>query len=251
MYITRTLRSGLLVILVALIADSAMAQVAPESTRFTVTGAPILTEPTGPLRQNIGNSFGVEGAVLYHVDRPGYFSLRFDISGVEYGHVTRRVPISETIGQRVLLDLKTANSITALSFGPEFALPRGPLRPYVNAGFSELLFRTTSSIKGSDSDKNIASTTNYKDSTAAWVLGGGVRVPLGNRARRAISLDLGVRYYRGGTASYLREGSIQDQPDGSLNITPLRSQTPQLVYIVGVRFRIPHNPAKRCARLLC
>ena len=232
-------------------AVSASAQGTRESTRFSINGAPILSQPTGEFRQNLGNAFGGMGAVLYHLDRPGIFSLRFDVSAVPYGHEERRLPLSPTIGERILVDVGTTNWMTAISFGPELALPRGPVRPYLNAGFSGLLFRTSSAIDA-DTSEPIGSTTNYSDSTTAWFWGGGVRIPLaGDNPRKAISLDIGMRYYRGGLASYLREGSIQDQPDGSIRIDALQSRTPHLVYTIGVRFRIPHDPATPCPRFLC
>jgi hypothetical protein len=231
---------------------SASAQVAPAATRFTITAAPIFSQPRGEFRQNVSNSFGAAGAVLYHLDRPGFFSLRFDVSGVPYGHETKQLPLSASFAERVLFKVTTTNWMTALNFGPELALPRGPVRPYMNTGFSELLLRTTSSIKGTSSSEPFASTTNFSDATASWFLGGGVRVPLaGNDPRKAISLDLGIRYHWGGTASYLREGSIQDNPDGSISFTPLNSQTPHVVYLIGVRFRIPHDPFSPCGRFLC
>jgi hypothetical protein len=226
--------------------------VAPASTRFSINGAPILSQPQGEFRRNVGHGFGADGAVVYHIDRPGYFSVRFDVSGVQYGSETREAPLSPTIGGRILVDVTTRNSITAFSVGPELAWPRGPLRPYFSTGFSELLFRTTSSVVGTESSEAFASTTNYKDWTAAWFWAGGVRIPLaGNDPRKAISMDLGVRYHHGGIASYLREGSIQDLPGGSISITPLSSRTPHLVYMIGIRFRIPHNSANPCPRLVC
>jgi hypothetical protein len=149
------------------------------------------------------------------------------------------------------VDLTTRNTITTFSLGPELAKPTGRIRPYVNAGYSRLLFRTTSSLRGSDSsEEDFTSTTNYKDSTGAWVYGGGLRFQLGP-ARSPLSLDLGLRDHRGGSASYLREGSIQDNPDGSITINPLSSRTPFLAYTVGVKLRIPFDVNKPCARLIC
>ena len=116
------------------------------------------------------------------------------------------------------------------------------MRPYLNAAFSGLLFRTVSSVRGNGGDDDtIASTTNLRDFTGAWVLGGGVRLPLGG-SEIPIELDLGVRHNRGGRASYLREGSIIDNPGGPATILPLTSRTPFIVYSVGVRFRFgPSN----------
>src|SRR5690606_4567803 len=101
--------------------------------------------------------------------------------------------------------------------------PYGWVRPYVNAGFSGLYFSTRSSVEGvRTSDEPIAGTTNYSDWTSAWVGGAGLRIPLGG-LDSLVDLDLGVRYHRGGQASYLREGSIIDNPDGSITILPFNS----------------------------
>jgi hypothetical protein len=221
-----------------------------DSTRFNITGAPILSLPRGEFGHNIGNQFGATGGVAYHVDRPGFVSLRFDVSGYQYGSEKNRSTL-HPFGGRLSFDVRTTNTLAAIGGGPELAWPRGRVRPYANAGISKQFFRTSSYVEGVDSEA-FASTTNHKDSVAAWVFGGGVRVPLVmNDPRKAISLDLGVRYSRGGVASYLREDSIQDLPDGSLAINPFITRTPQVVYLIGLRYRIPHNPATPCARLLC
>ena len=106
-----------------------------------------------------------------------------------------------------------------LAFGPGAdAGQRPPVRPYLNAAFSGLLFITTSSVEGvGDDDEEIAGTTNHSDWTRAWVVGTGLKIPLGGRESN-FALDLGVRYHSGSEASYLREGSIQDNPDGSITI---------------------------------
>ena len=224
---------------------------APSETRFTVGGSFMVSQPKEGFAQTIGNGYGGGGGVVYHLMRSGLLSVRFDISGLQYGHETKTVPLSETVGSRVLADVNTNNSITAITWGPELAKPTGRLRPYVNFGYSALFFRTTSSVENVDSsDDDAFHTTNFKDSTRAWVYGGGLRFQLGSRTS-PVTLDTGVRYYRGGTVSYLREGSIQDNPDGSITLTPLTSNTPFLVYTVGVKFRIPYNSSKQCARFLC
>jgi len=232
----------------------AFGQLGSESTRFSISAGPVFTEPTGEFRRYLSNRVGGGGGLLYHVDRSGVVALRFDISGISYGREIRKVPISESIGQRILLDETTANSILNISFGPELAWPKGRIRPYINGGISKLLFRTTTWLGGSDSEGNVISTTNFKDSARAWFAGGGVRLPIGSRsvALRAITLDFGLRYHSGATASYLREGSIQDGPGGTINITPLVSRTPYLAYVAGIRVRIPRgNPAASCPRFLC
>ena len=232
-------------------AASAQSLPGPSETRFAGSGGFMVSQPKEGFSQAIGNGYGGGGGVIYYLMRSGLLGIRFDISGFQYGHETKTAPLSETIGSRVLVDVNTSNSITALSWGAELAKPTGRLRPYVNFGYSALLFRTTSSIENVDSsDDNALHTTNFKDSTRAWVYGGGLRFQLGGRTS-PVMLDTGLRYYRGGTVSYLREGGIQDNPDGSITMTPLTSKTPFLVYTIGVRVRIPYDSNKRCAQFLC
>jgi len=205
-------------------------------SRFTVGGGFAMSQPKEEFGENVGNGYGAQGGVLFHLVRSGLINLRFDASGVVYDREEKFVPASTS---RVIFEVTTTNSIVTLTLGPEIAKPDGRLRPYANVGYSRLLFRTTSTLKGTgSSDEALSTTTNFKDSTNAWVYGGGLRIPLGN-IESPILLDLGLRYYRGGAASYLREGSILDHPDGSITIFPLSSRTPFVMYAVGVQYRIP------------
>ena len=242
-------RTGVFVCLIAGLAISAAAQDTFQ-TRFTVGGSFIVSQPREEFSLNVGNGYGANATVIYNLLRSGLLSARVDFSGAQYDSETKTVPISPTIGGRILVDVTTRNSILALTWGPEVAVPNGRIRPYGNASYGRLFFRTTSSLEGVDDENgDFANTTNYKDQTGAWVLGGGVRVPLG-RVSSPIILDLGLRYHRGGVASYLKEGSIIDFPDGSISILPLTSRTPFLMYVVGVQFRIPHGSSS-CSRFLC
>jgi hypothetical protein len=230
----------------------ATAQAAPSTTRFTISVAPMLSVPRGEFRHNVGKEVGGLGGLSYRLDRLGFVSLRFDGSAIPYGTERKRVPISSTVGGRILVDVTTTNWIGALSLGPEFTLPQGPVRPYVHAGLSRLFFRTTSSLSGADASESFAATTNHSDSTGAWFAGGGIRIPIASRRLRdALSLDFGVRYNAGGTVAYLHEGSIRDNPDGTISFTPLMSRTPQTAYTIGVRIQIPYKSAAPCSRFLC
>ena len=240
-------RCCVLVFFTLAMAVTAAAQI---PTRFTVGGSFIVSQPKEEFRENVGNGYGGQGTVMYHLLRSGLVNLRFDASGVVYDREKKVVPLSSTIGGRILVDVTTTNSILAFSWGPEFAVPTGRIRPYANVGYSRLLFMTRSSVEGFDSfDEPIATTTNFRDGTGAWVYGGGLRMPLG-RSDSPIILDVGLRYHRGGRASYLKEGSIQDNLDGSITISPLTSRTPFLMYAVGIQFRIPHGPGP-CSGFLC
>ena len=220
-------------------------------TRLNIGGSFMVSQPKEGLGDNIGNGFGGTGGFIYNLTSSGLLALRFDVSHAQYGHEKKSVPLSETVGSRVLVDVHTNNTITALTLAPEVAKPNGFLRPYANFGYGRLFFRTTSSVKIDNSeDGGSASTTNQKDGAGAWVYGGGVRVQLGRKGS-PVTLDTGLRYFRGGFASYLREGSIQDNPDGSVTITPLTSRTPFMMYTIGVKFQIPYDSNKPCGRFLC
>src|SRR5687767_15240652 len=105
-------------LLILVMAASASGQDAGQiQTRFSVGGSFIVSQPKEEFRLNVGNGYGGNGTVMYHVLRSGLVNLRFDISGVQYDSEKIRVPISETIGGRILVDLTTRNSIIAMSWG--------------------------------------------------------------------------------------------------------------------------------------
>jgi hypothetical protein len=168
------------------------------------------------------------------VQRGGAFALRADGGFIVYGSETRRVCFSETVGCRILLDLTTTNSIGYLNIGPQLMLPDGPVRPYVNAAIGGSYFGTSSSVDGVDgNDDAFANTTNFDDITLAWTGGGGLLISL-SRGRTPVLLDLGVRYHGNGEVEYLKEGDIQDNPDGTITITPTRSEANLLTFQIGV-----------------
>ena len=61
----------------------------------------------------------------------------------------------------------------------------------------------------------------------------GLYVPL-RRGASPISLDLGATYRNAGRAAYLREGDIEDLPDGGIAIRPRHSDTDLLSFHLGV-----------------
>ena len=111
----------------------------------------------------------------------------------------------------------------------------GPSPAYLNgsAGFS--YFFTQSSVNGTNDATTFASTTNYHDAVFSTSFGGGLYFPV-RVSKSTFAIDLGARYHWNGKTRYLREGSITDQPDGSLLIEPIESRTDLLTYHVGVSF---------------
>lgn len=208
-------------------------------SRFQVGGDFVISQPKGALASNIDNGYGFNGTGMLRLDSKGFLNLRADVGGVQYGREELYIPWSENTG-RIALDLETTNSIAWGAVGAQLQIPDGWFRPYTNASIAYTHFSTTSSLTGSDDDYEYASTTNQSDGSRAWIFGGGVVIPFGNRYALG-GLNLGARYYYGGEATYLNEGDIIDNPDGTVTLNRRRSKTDLVLWQVGVSFVLPRS----------
>ena len=194
----------------------------------------IQSRPLGGLADNIGFGYGANAAYVFRLDGSGILSLRAGAGFVEYGSESMRVPLSTTVGGRIQVKVTTRNNIVPLTIGPQLAVPRGPVRPYMNAGWGAQIFFTESGVEGEDSDYEFANTTNQHDWTSTWIAGGGVYIPVYTK-KMSVLIDLGVQYFGAGHARYLRPGSIEDLPNGQIRITPLESETRLALVHLGVK----------------
>jgi hypothetical protein len=194
----------------------------------------IQSRPLGELGGNIDFGYGVDGAYLFRLDKRGILSLRAGVGLVDYGAESKGVPLSSTVGGRIQVKVSTDNYIVPMSIGPQLTWPTGKFRPYVNAGIGGQVFFTQSHLDGVDDEHDFANTTNQSDFTPTWVAGGGVYLPL-HEGKTKVLLDLGVQYFNGGHASYLRPGSIVDLPNSQVQINPMESATHLVLVRVGVK----------------
>jgi len=194
----------------------------------------IQTRPQGELARNIGFGYGVNGAYEFRLDDAGIFSIRADIGVVDYGNESKRTALSETVGDRIQVNVRTTNFIVPISVGPQLTWPSGIVRPYVNVGIGGQGFLTESHVDGTGDNIPFASTTNQSDFTSSWTVGGGIYVPIVTSKVRA-QLDLGVQYLNGGRARYLAPGSIEDLPGGHININQIESATHMVAIRLGAR----------------
>lgn len=208
-------------------------------SRFSFGGDVVISQPKGEFANNVPNGYGIDLTGMFRVDPQGYLNIRADFGAVQYGEETQRVNFPTT--GRVSLDVKTGNQIGFGSIGAQLQIPDGWFRPYANAAFAPTYFWTESSISATDNSYDFASTTNQDDWSHAWVFGGGLMIPFGKSMG---ALNLGAKYFYGGQATYLREGDITDNPDGSITINPRRSETDLVLWQVGVSFKIP-RPSRR------
>jgi hypothetical protein len=194
----------------------------------------IQSRPQGALSQNVGLGYGIDGTYLLRLDDAGMWSLRVSAGIAQYGNESRRTALSESVGGRVQVDVKTDNYIAPMSIGPQLTWPTGSFRPYVNAGVGGQAFFTESRLEGASGHSVIASTTNHSSFTSSWVVGGGVYLPV-YAGRTKVQLDLGLQYLNGGRTRYLAPGSIVDLPDAQISVTPLESATHLLIVRAGAR----------------
>jgi hypothetical protein len=205
-------------------------------SRFSFGGDLALSQPKGEFANNVPNGYGFDLTGMFRLDPQGYFNLRADLGGVRYGHERQRIGFP--VSGRVAVDLNTDNQIGFGAFGVQLQIPDGWFRPYANAAVAATYFWTESSISGADNSESFLQTTNLDDWSHAWVFGGGVMIPFG---RSIGALNLGARYHYGASATYLKEGDITDNPDGSINLNPRNSKTDLVLWQLGVSFAIPRS----------
>lgn len=188
--------------------------------------------PVGEFDTYIGNGYGFDAYYLRDLDPSGAVQLRVQGGFMRYGHETERACL---VNCRINVDINTSNDIVVFGIGPQFRIPRGPIRPYATATAGVAYFFTHSSLEGTNDNDDFADTRNFDDAVFSWTVGGGFQIPL-RQGPKPISVDLGVHYHGNGDVSYLRKGSITDHPDGSITINPIRSEANFLSVKLGVAF---------------
>ncbi len=178
--------------------------------------------PVGGFETYVDGGFGFGLFTAYAFDPAEIFGLRFDFSWIRYGSETVQRPLSRTI-QRVMVDVTTSNDIYSLFFGPELGFRAGFLRPYATGGIGLSVFTTGSEVESQTEDEPFAESTNFEDVTFAGIAGLGVSANLARIKIGWLRLELSARRVWNGRVRYLREGSIEEAPDGSVSFTPIES----------------------------
>jgi len=200
---------------------------------FAVAGQ--FARPIGEFGTVVDAAWGVAFSARRHLTRGPGLALRADLSFLNYGNESRRVPLSSTLN-RVLVRMRTSNNIALWTAGPELTMDAGPFAPYAHAFVGYSNFFTQSSAVSDHHEHELASTTNFRDGGLASGYGGGLRFPI--RSHRALaSIDIGGRMTSAGERTYLIRGDIHDQPDGSMTFTPRTSITDFWQFHVGVSVR--------------
>jgi hypothetical protein len=158
-----------------------------------------------------------------------------------HGRESRREPFSTTIPDvevRVITTNNMLNGHLFLRLQPGV----GSIRPYFGAfiGFKYLF--TMTEIKNvwySDDDEPIASSHNLGDIAFSRGVGFGLAINLiedsWDSQEVGLYLDLGLRYLLGSEADYMKRGSIERLPDGTIHYDIERSRTDVIHPMIGVR----------------
>lgn len=228
------IRCGLLVGGLSLLgAGPAWGQLSELSANRAFAGGGLgLAVPVGEFENYVGVGGGFGGFFLYNFAPAGLLGLRADFAYVVYASETRRRPLSPTV-PFIDVDVTTRNQIVWLDLGPQLTFQTRFVRPYANATIGFSYFSTSSSVRGSGSSEDFAQTTNFDDLTFAWQTGTGLWITL-SRGARPVLLDASVRYVGNGRVRYLREGSIEENADGTISFEPIESETNLMWIQVGV-----------------
>lgn len=188
-------------------------------------------QPLEDFADYIDFGYGFGGSVSHALDPQRVFSIRANVDYLIYGHESSRF-----YAYGYEYETTRSNNILSVGVGPHIASPAGAVRPYINGTVGFSYFSTSTSISSPYYDEDVDSWTDFSDGVMAWTAGGGVLIPLTSSARPVL-LNIGATYHGNGEAEYLREGSIEEDPEtGRLYFTPIRSQTNLVVYTLGVSF---------------
>jgi hypothetical protein len=203
-------------------------------SRFVVGGDFAISQPKGEFASNVPTGYGFDLDGLFKLDPKGWFGVRADVGGVRYGHEHIDLGFFGPAG--IELDLNTDNRIEFGALGLQLQFPDGPFRPYANASYAGVHFTTESCVSNPDGLVEDQCHSNHGDWASAGVFGGGVIIPFG---KSLAALNLGARYHYGSKATYLRQGDIIDNPDGSVTLNVRSSKTDLVLWQIGFTYNIP------------
>jgi len=202
-------------------------------SRYSLGGDFAIFQPKGAFAENVPNGYGFDVTGLLKIDPKGWFNLRADGGGVRYGHEHIGLGF---FGPGIELNLDTNNQIMFGALGLQLQIPDGWFRPYANASYAAVDFKTESCVSNPDNVIQEQCNTNHGDWAGAGVFGGGLLIPFGKSLG---ALNLGARYHYGSKATYLRKGDIVDNPDGSVTLNVRSSKTDMVLWQIGFTYNFP------------
>jgi hypothetical protein len=175
----------------------------------------------GDFREADKGGGGVDVMLGFQPFRREPLSIRGNVVFLDYGGLRQRgyQEVCDQFGSCFLEEVEfDARNHTAMFFqiGPEFMVTDGKWRPFGFALLGTTVFNSTMVLPESQTTEGDAIFTSNNFSTAYGV---GLR-RVGTRWGRETGFELSGRFTRNGKASYLTEGGITQNSDGSFTITP-------------------------------
>jgi len=182
------------------------------------------------------NALGLNGSIAFRIPRlPLHAGLELGI--MTYGRERRREQLSPTIPE-IQLEVRTDYDIFTSHLFLRFEPDIHGIRPYVDGLVGIKYLFTESSIRDDDGfGEDIASTTNYDDSSFSYGAGGGIKVEVYDGGRDSYMINLKARYLFGAEASYLQPGSIDTDRGGNLIFDESVSGTNLLTIHLGMAYK--------------
>jgi hypothetical protein len=187
--------------------------------------------PSGEFNDNVTNTGIGFGMLFLKRLGPSPFLIGGDFGFVIYGSQDSVEPLPPSATAQ-----STTNNIVLAHFLIRVQPRKGRVRPYAEGliGFKHLY--TDNMAYNEYLEEVVASKIYLSDTGLSYGVGGGLQIPLGKNDESKIVLDGNVRYFRGGRAQYLKEGSIREV-DGVVVFNPLTSRTDIITIQIGVTFR--------------
>ena len=189
------------------------------------------TQPLGGLRT--GPGVGVDLSAAYALDPGLRYRIRGEFRAASYGSETRPACLSTPVGCLIEVDVVTSYGYLYGGAGPEVAIPVLGSELVVDATAGVGSFTVSSSVRGASDGESVLNTTNFDDTFFAWSTGGELRIPVSSQ----LSVAVGSRYQHNGEASYVPEGGISENPDGSVAVEALTGDANMATFTLGIAFR--------------
>jgi len=198
--------------------------------------------PQSEFKDNVDQiGLGGFGHFAYNF-RNSPLALGLSLGFLVYGSETREEPLSIAIPE-VYVDVTTTNNIFLCHFLVRIQPPVGKFRPYLDGliGFNNFYTNTRVHSQRSSEDDTIARTNIHNDLAFSYGAGGGLMIEVyssqksGEGGPVVLSVDMAIKYLKGGKAEYLKEGSIFLDNDKAL-YTAECSITDLVTGYVGVSF---------------
>ena len=201
-------------------------------SRLSGSLALVNTQPLGELAT--GPGLGVALSAALAVNSTRRLRVRGELRAAIYGRDTRTACLSETVGCLIQVDINTDYTTLYFGLGPELAVPLLGSTLVFDATAGVANFSASSSVEGTSSSdtEDLFKTDHFSDTFFAWSLGSELRVPVSAQ----FSIALGAHYQHNGEASYVPEGGVTQNPDGSVAVNALTTDANQMAFTLGVAF---------------